>query len=158
MLLYMSTIGSILGTTFKYTYTKICRYWSKTLTQFNFNFNQLAESIFFCLFRCRQPTRSMPAKASLPSALVDVPPTSIDSGKQSKRSSSRSKLSSNNSSSDVKVATPFIKHFKSIRKKKGEGESKEKEQEKNKKESGATTTTTSNSNAKLSPMSDTPSR
>ena len=72
----------------------------------------------------------MPSKASLPSALVDasdVPPQSIDSAEHfSKQSSSRSKLSSNNSSKDEPPATApapstqttnFMQKFKIFRRK-----------------------------------------
>lgn len=91
LLLYISTFGQIMGTAFKYTYAKICR--------------------------CKRPSKSMPSKASLPSALVDPvdnPPQSIDSGgRHSKQSSSRSKISSNSSNTD----NPFTKSFKSFRRK-----------------------------------------
>ena len=78
-------------------------------------------------FRCKKPSKSMPSKASLPSALVDatdVPPQSIDSAEHfSKQSSSRSKLSSNNSSKDEPPAVSaapssgFMQKFKMFRRK-----------------------------------------
>ena len=71
-------------------------------------------------FRCKEPPKTMPTKASLPSALVettDLQPHSMDSsGKHSKLSSSRSKLSSH--SSQAETGNSIFKGFKSFRRKK----------------------------------------
>ena len=76
--------------------------------------------------RCKKPSKSMPSKASLPSALVDpgdIQPQSIDSGgRHSKQSSSRSKLSSNSSNADTTSKSPFLKPFKSFKRKKQGGD------------------------------------
>ena len=50
-------------------------------------------------FRCRKPTQSMPTKACLPSALADAPKSTFSS-KRSGDSSCRSKVSSNEGSSN----------------------------------------------------------
>ena len=70
------------------------------------------------IFRCKKPSKNMPSKASLPSALVDpidpsIAPQSIDSGER--QSSSRSKISTNSSTNNNE--NPFFKSFKSFRRK-----------------------------------------
>lgn len=72
-------------------------------------------------FRCKKPTKTMPSKASLPSALVDpmevTAPQSIDSGgRHSKQSSSRSKISSA-ASSMHNDSSSILKKFKLFRQK-----------------------------------------
>ncbi|TRY70238.1 hypothetical protein TCAL_12832 [Tigriopus californicus] len=83
MLLYMTNIGHILGSSFKYTYTKLCR--------------------------CSEPEKSLPTKATLPSALATdySGPSSISrSGSRiPSRDGSTSKKSSNESES--KFSNPF---------------------------------------------------
>jgi hypothetical protein len=73
------------------------------------------------LYRCKKPSKSMPSKASLPSALVDpgdIPQSLDSSGKHSKQSSPRSKLSSNSSNAENSAKSPWFKSFKSFRRRK----------------------------------------
>eukprot|EP00095_Tigriopus_kingsejongensis_P003237 maker-scaffold547_size140190-snap-gene-0.31 protein:Tk03237 transcript:maker-scaffold547_size140190-snap-gene-0.31-mRNA-1 annotation:"potassium channel subfamily k member 18-like" len=92
MLLYMTNIGHILGSSFKYTYTKLCR--------------------------CSEPEKTLPTKATLPSALTsDYPGISRSESRIPSREGSKK---SSTESSEPRFSNPF----KSRRKRNQSQESK----------------------------------
>jgi hypothetical protein len=62
MFIYMANIGSILATSFKYLYSKLCRYGTDRVTA----------QYTSCLARCEAKPTDLPKKATLPSIREDT--------------------------------------------------------------------------------------